>query len=85
MAVGDCERVEEHQWEARKLAAGDVGHEEGRRGELRGDLGAAALMAAAGGSGRRGELGSALGARKGVEGKVEAARIRRRGRQRGMG
>ena len=45
VAVGDGERVEEHQWEARKLAAGDVGHEEGRRGELRGDLGAAALMA----------------------------------------
>ena len=39
MAVGDGERVEEHQWEARKLAAGDVGHEGGRRGELRGELG----------------------------------------------
>ena len=48
VAVGDCERVEEHQWEARKLAAGDVGHEEGRKGELRGDLGAAALMAGSG-------------------------------------
>jgi len=48
VAVGDGERVEEHQWEARKLAAGDVGHEEGRRGELRGDLGAAALMAGSG-------------------------------------
>ena len=48
MAVGDGERVEEHQWEARKLAAGDVGHEEGRRSELRGDLGAAALMAGGG-------------------------------------
>ena len=46
--MGDGERVEEHQWEARKLAAGDVGHEEGRRGELRGDLGAAALMAGSG-------------------------------------
>jgi len=48
VAVDDGERVEEHQWEARKLAAGDVGHEEGRRGELRGDLGAAALMAGSG-------------------------------------
>ena len=39
MAVGDGERVEEHQWEARKLAAGDVGHEGGRRRGLRGSLG----------------------------------------------
>ena len=38
MAVGDGERVEEHQWEARKLAAGDVGHEDEWRGELRGEL-----------------------------------------------
>ena len=52
MAVGDGERVEEHQWEARKLAAGDVGHEEGWRRAFRGGLGATALMAGDGGRSR---------------------------------
>jgi len=69
----------------RELAVGSVGREEGRRRELRGSLGGGgANGGGGGGSGRRGELGSALGARRGVEGKVEAARIRRRGRQFGM-
>ena len=51
MAVGDGERVEEHQWEARKLAAGDVGHEEGRRGDANG--GQRAALDTAGSSVRR--------------------------------
>ena len=46
---------------------------------------AAALMAGDGGSRRRRWPGLALAAGRGVEEKVEAARIRRRGRQRGMG
>jgi len=46
---------------------------------------AAALMAGDGGSGRCRRPGLALAAGRGVEGKVEAVRIRQRGRQRGMG
>jgi len=36
---GGVEQVGEYQWRARKVAAGVVGHEEGRRSELRGSLG----------------------------------------------
>jgi len=77
--------VGEHQRRPRKLATWSFGREGGWRRELRGSLGGGGANGGGGGSGRRGELGSALGARRGVEGKVEAARIRRRGRQRGMG
>ena len=35
---GDGERVGEHRWRPRELAAGVVGHEGGRRSELRGEL-----------------------------------------------
>jgi len=86
VAVGDCERVEEHQWEARKLAAGDVGHEEGRRGELRGGLGRGGVNGGDGGSGHRERLGRAPGAGRRVEGEVEGSfakqKERRRARQR---
>ena len=44
---GGGERVGEHQRSVRELAVGSVGHEEGRRRELRRSLGGAALMAAA--------------------------------------
>ena len=44
--LGVGERVGEHQRSVRELAVGSVGREEGRRRELRGSLGAAALMAA---------------------------------------
>jgi hypothetical protein len=37
--VGDGERVSEYRWRARKLAAGSVGREEGRKRGLRGSLG----------------------------------------------
>ena len=37
--VGDGERVGEYRWRARKLAAGSVGREEGRKRWLRGSLG----------------------------------------------
>ena len=46
MARGGGERVGEHQRSVRELAVGFFGREENRRGELRGGLGAAALMAA---------------------------------------
>jgi len=86
VAVGDGERVEEHQWEARKLAAGDVGHEEGRRGELRGDLGAAALMEGSGRlwTPRRARFGawSRKGSRGEVEGSFAKQKEGRRARQR---
>jgi len=36
---GGGERVGEHRWRPRELAAGVVGHEGGRRSELRGELG----------------------------------------------
>ena len=66
--VGDGEWVGEHRWRARKLAAGRLGARKGVGGGSAGDRRAAALMAATGGSGHRGELGLALGAGRGVEG-----------------
>ena len=39
MARGGVEQVGEYQWRARKVAAGVVGHEEGRRRGLSGGLG----------------------------------------------
>jgi len=39
VARGGIEQVVEYQWRARKVAAGVVGHEEGRRRGLGGELG----------------------------------------------
>ena len=38
-ALDGGKRVGEHRWRPRELAAGVVGHEGGRRSELRGELG----------------------------------------------
>ena len=78
MVGGGDERVEEHQWEARKLATGFAGREGGQKGELRGDLERGGANGGGGGSGRRGELGSALGAGRRVEGKVEGSFAKRK-------
>ena len=53
MARGGVEQVGEHRGEARKLAAGDVGHEDGWRGELRGELGGGGGHGGGGGRSRR--------------------------------
>ena len=77
--LGGGEWVGEHQRSGRELAVGSVGREEGRRRELRGELGAAALMAAAAalvaadGSARRVEQGGEQRGR-------EETRLRSKGR-----
>ena len=68
MVGGDGEWVGEYQWRARKVAAGDVGHEEGWRRELRGGL--------RGGGGHGG--GCARFRRKGVRGAGSRAQGGRR-------
>ena len=55
MVGGDGERVGEYQWRARKVAAGVVGHEEGRRRGLGGELGGGGANGCGSGSGRHGE------------------------------
>ena len=64
---GGGERVGEHRWRPRELAAGVVGHEGGRRSELRGELG--------GGGGHGG--GGGRSRRKGRAGLGSQARARR--------
>ena len=63
--LGGGEQVGEHQQRSRELATGSVWRGKGWRGELHGELGAAALMAAAAAvPGNRGSQGVALALRK---------------------
>ena len=58
MARGGVEQVGKYQWRARKVAAGVVGHEEGRRSELRGSLGGGGANGGGGGRFRaEGQMG----------------------------
>ena len=65
MVGGGDERVEEHQWEARKLVTGFAGREGGRKSELRGDLERGGANGGGGDSGRR------EGARPGAQSREE--------------
>ena len=53
---GGGERVGEHRWRPRKLAAGVVGHEGGRRRGLRGELGGGGGHGGGGGRSRQQRL-----------------------------
>ena len=53
MARGGGERVGEHRWRPRELAAGVIGHEGGRRRGLRGELGGGGGHGGSGGRSRQ--------------------------------
>ena len=72
VARGGVEQVGEYQWRARKLAAGFIGHEGGRRRGLRGSLG------------RGGANGGGVG-RFRAEGQRDAALVLREEGERGEG
>ena len=49
MALGGGERVGEHRWKVRKGSVASIWAEDGQRGVLHGDLGAAAVCSGAAG------------------------------------
>ena len=65
-----------------ELSRGSVEREEGRKGDLRGDLERGGANGGGGGSGRRVRLGPVLGAGRGVEGEVESSLVKQMERTR---